>query len=127
MHNQRANRKRKGRVMIRIASTRISGHKRVPYGLTAIYGVGLSTAKYLCQKLEINPLWKIQDLTVDQLTQLTEAIPNLTGVALKRQKQRRKEELKLLNCYRGLRLAKGLPVRGQKTKHNAKTARKRLS
>ena len=113
--------------MIRIASTRISGHKRVPYGLTAIYGVGLSTAKYLCQKLEINPLWKIQDLTVDQLTQLTEAIPNLTGVALKRQKQRRKEELKLLNCYRGLRLAKGLPVRGQKTKHNAKTARKRLS
>src|SRR5437763_14056922 len=117
--------------MARISGVNIPLNKRVEIGLTYIYGVGRSTSNQLLAQLGIEPDRKVRDLTEDEVIRLRELIDNDLTVEgdLRRERSQNIKRLQEIGCYRGLRHRRGLPVRGQNTKTNARTRKgpKRMS
>ena len=108
--------------MARIAGINIPLNKRAEIGLTYIYGVGRSTANEVLPKTNIEPDRKVRDLTEDEVSRLREAIDDLTVEGdLRRERSQNIKRLMEIGCYRGMRHRRGLPVRGQNTKTNART------
>ena len=108
--------------MARIAGINIPLNKRAEIGLTYIYGVGRPTANEVLRKTNIEPDRKVRDLTEDEVSRLREAIDDLTVEGdLRRERSQNIKRLMEIGCYRGMRHRRGLPVRGQKTKTNART------
>jgi len=108
--------------MARIAGINIPNHQHAGIALTAIYGIGRSRATTICVAAGIEPNRKIKDLTDAEMDRLREGITRLTVEGdLRREMQMSVKRLIDLNCYRGSRHRKGLPVRGQRTKTNART------
>lgn len=109
--------------MARIAGVDIPRNKRVEISLTYIFGVGRKTAQKLLDQLSIDRSIRTQDLTEDQVNTLRRAIDGSLTVEgdLRRQVAGNIKRLMDLGCYRGLRHRRGLPVRGQRTKTNART------
>ena len=117
--------------MARIAGVNIPLNKRVEIGLTYIYGVGQPTSKKLLAELAIDPNTYVRDLTEDEISRLRDIIDSDLMVEgdLRRERSQNIKRLMEIGCYRGLRHRRGLPVRGQKTKTNARTRKgpKRMS
>ena len=108
--------------MARIAGINIPLNKRAEIGLTYIYGVGRPTANEILAQTGIEPDRKVRDLTEDEIAKLREAIDDLTVEGdLRRERSQNIKRLMEIGCYRGLRHRRGLPVRGQNTKTNART------
>jgi small subunit ribosomal protein S13 len=108
--------------MARIAGINIPNHQHAGIALTAIYGVGRSRATAICVAAGIEPTRKIKDLTDAETDRLRESITRLTVEGdLRREVQMSIKRLIDLGCYRGSRHRKGLPVRGQRTRTNART------
>jgi small subunit ribosomal protein S13 len=107
----------------RIAGVNIPLNKRVEIGLTYIYGVGRPTSNEILKKLDIDPNRYVRDLTDGEITKLRDAIDNEHVVEgdLRRERSQSVKRLMEIGCYRGLRHRRGLPVRGQNTKTNART------
>jgi small subunit ribosomal protein S13 len=109
--------------MARISGVNIPLNKRVEIGLTYIYGVGRPTANKILAQVGIEPDRKVRDLTEEEVVKLREAIdsgPTVEG-DLRREVSQNIKRLQEIGCYRGLRHRRGLPVRGQNTKTNART------
>lgn len=109
--------------MARIAGVDLPREKRVEIGLTYIYGIGRVTSNQILEATGINPDIRVKDLTEDQVAAIREYIENHVTVEgdLRRQVFLDIKRLKDIGCYRGVRHRKGLPVRGQSTKQNART------
>jgi len=108
--------------MARIAGVNIPDNKHAVISLTYIYGVGNTTAKKLCDDTGVSPTAKIKDLSEEQLDSLRNEITKLSVEGdLRREVQMNIKRLKDLGCFRGLRHRHSLPVRGQRTKTNART------
>ena len=108
--------------MARIAGINIPLNKRAEIGLTYIYCVGRPTANEILKKTGIEPDRKVRDLTEDEVSKLREAIDDLTVEGdLRRERSQSIKRLMEIGCYRGMRHRRGLPVRGQNTKTNART------
>ena len=109
--------------MARIAGVDLPREKRVEIGLTYIYGIGLKTSQKLLKENNINPDTRVKDLTEEEVNKLREAISENYTVEgeLKTQISLDIKRLMEIGCYRGVRHRKGLPVRGQNTKNNART------
>jgi small subunit ribosomal protein S13 len=108
--------------MARIAGINIPLNKRAEIGLTYIYGVGRPTANEILKKTGIEPDRKVRDLTEDEVSKLRDAIDDITVEGdLRRERSQNIKRLMEIGCYRGLRHRRGLPVRGQNTKTNART------
>ena len=109
--------------MARISGVNIPLNKRVEIGLTYIYGIGRSTSNELLAKAGIEPDRKVRDLTEDEVVQLRDLIDGDLMVEgdLRRERSQNVKRLQEIGCYRGLRHRRGLPVRGQNTKTNART------
>ncbi|HTP94835.1 MAG TPA: 30S ribosomal protein S13 [Burkholderiales bacterium] len=108
--------------MARIAGINIPNHQHAGIALTAIYGIGRSRASAICVAAGIEPNRKIKDLTDAEMERLREGITRLTVEGdLRREVQMSIKRLIDLSCYRGSRHRKGLPVRGQRTRTNART------
>jgi small subunit ribosomal protein S13 len=107
----------------RIAGINIPLNKRVEVGLTYIYGIGRSTSNQLLAEVGIEPDRKVRDLTDDEVVKLRDAIERNVTVEgdLRRERSQNVKRLMEIGCYRGLRHRRGLPVRGQRTKTNART------
>lgn len=110
---------------IRIAGVTIPNDKRVEIALTYIYGIGLSKSQGILKLAKVSPDTRVKDLTDDQANKLRELIEKQNKVEgdLKRDVFANVKRLKEIGSYRGLRHAKGLPVRGQRTKTNNRTVR----
>ena len=117
--------------MARIAGINIPLNKRVEIGLTYIYGIGRPTSNELLAELGISPDTYVRDLTEDEVGRLRDRIDAELVVEgdLRRERSQNVKRLMEIGCYRGLRHRRGLPVRGQKTKTNARTRKgpKRMS
>jgi small subunit ribosomal protein S13 len=109
--------------MARIAGINIPLNKRVEIGLTYIYGIGRPTANDLLTQSKVNPDTYVRDLTDDEVSRLRELIDNDVVVEgdLRRERSQSIKRLMEIGCYRGMRHRRGLPVRGQNTKTNART------
>jgi small subunit ribosomal protein S13 len=107
----------------RIAGINIPLNKRVEVGLTYVYGIGRSTSNQLLAEVGIEPDRKVRDLTDDEVVKLRDAIERQVMVEgdLRRERSQNVKRLMEIGCYRGLRHRRGLPVRGQRTKTNART------
>jgi small subunit ribosomal protein S13 len=117
--------------MARIAGVNIPLNKRVEIGMTYVYGIGRSTSNEMLNKLGISPDTYVRDLTEDEVSKLRDLIDTDYVVEgdLRRERSQNIKRLMEIGCYRGLRHRRGLPVRGQKTKTNARTRKgpKRMS
>ena len=117
--------------MARIAGVNIPLNKRVEVGLTYIYGVGRSTSNQLLAQLGISPDTYVRDLTEDEVAKLRDSIDNDLTVEgdLRRERSQNVKRLMEIGSYRGMRHRRGLPVRGQNTKTNARSRKgpKRMS
>ena len=109
--------------MARIAGVDIPNNKRVEIALTYIYGIGLKTSKDILAKTGVNPDTRAKDLTENEIARLRDEIVANYHVEgdLRREVALNIKRLVEVNCYRGTRHRKGLPVRGQRTKTNART------
>lgn len=109
--------------MARIAGTDLPNAKRVEVGLTYIYGVGINKSREILKFTGINPDTRVKDLTEDDIAKIRDYIDkNLTVEGdLRREVALNIKRLVEIGCYRGVRHRKGLPVRGQRTKTNART------
>ena len=109
--------------MARISGVNIPLNKRVEIGLTYIYGIGRPTSNKLLSEVGIEPDRKVRDLTEEEVVKLRDAIDTELVVEgdLRRERSQNIKRLQEIGCYRGLRHRRGLPVRGQKTKTNART------
>ena len=109
--------------MARIAGVDIPNNKRIEIALTYIYGVGRKSANDILVKTGINPDTRAKDLTDDDVAKLRDVIENDYTVEgdLRREVALNIKRMVEINCYRGIRHRKGLPVRGQRTKTNART------
>ena len=108
--------------MARIAGIDLPKDKRIEIGLTYIYGIGRKSAKDILAQTGINPDTRVKDLTDAEEQKLRDAIDNYTVEGdLRRQTALDIKRLTEIGCYRGLRHRKGLPVRGQRIKTNART------
>lgn len=109
--------------MARIAGVDIPNNKRIEIALTYIYGIGQTSATKICEKTGINPDTRAKDLTEDEVAKLRDEIEENYTVEgdLRRDVALNIKRLVEINCYRGIRHRKGLPVRGQRTKTNART------
>jgi len=108
--------------MARIAGINIPEHKHAEIALTAIYGIGRKTANDLCAMTNIDPSRKVSTLTEEELEALRSEIAKMTVEGdLRRHVTMNIKRLMDLRCYRGIRHRKGLPLRGQRTKTNART------
>jgi small subunit ribosomal protein S13 len=109
--------------MARIAGINLPLNKRVEIGLTYIYGIGQSTSNQVLAELGVSPDTYVRDLTDDEVVKLREAIDRSLAVEgdLRRERSQDVKRLQEIGSYRGLRHRRGLPVRGQNTKTNART------
>ncbi|ADU52348.1 MULTISPECIES: 30S ribosomal protein S13 [Thermaerobacter] len=109
--------------MARIAGVDLPRDKRVEYALPYIYGIGLSRSREILAKAQVNPDTRVRDLTEDEINRLRAIIERDYKVEgeLRSEVQRNIKRLMDIGCYRGLRHRRGLPVRGQRTKTNART------
>lgn len=109
--------------MARIAGVDLPSNKRVEIGLTYIFGIGIATAQSVCQESKISPDKRVKDLTDDEISSLRKAIESRTKVEgeLRAEIAMNIKRLMDIGCYRGIRHRRGLPVRGQNTKNNART------
>ena len=109
--------------MARIAGVNLPLNKRSEIGLTYIFGIGRSTANKLLAEVGVSPDTYVRDLTEDEVSRLRDAIDTDVTVEgdLRRERSQDIKRLQEIACYRGLRHRRGLPVRGQKTKTNART------
>jgi small subunit ribosomal protein S13 len=109
--------------MARIAGINIPLNKRVEVGLTYVYGIGPSSARKLLKDTGISPDTYVRDLTDDEVVKLRDAIEQNLMVEgdLRRERSQNVKRLMEIGCYRGLRHRRGMPVRGQRTKTNART------
>ena len=108
--------------MARISGVNVPLNKRVEIGLTYIYGVGRSTSQELLDKTGIDRNTYVRDLTEDEISKLRDAVEDLTVEGdLRRETNQNLKRLMEIGCYRGIRHRRNLPVRGQKTKTNART------
>ena len=109
--------------MARISGVDLPREKRIEIGLTYIYGIGRTSATRILKEANVNPDTRVRDLTDDVVKRLSEVI-NETQVVegdLRREVALNIKRLQEIGCYRGIRHRRGLPVRGQKTKTNART------
>ncbi|AYA99079.1 30S ribosomal protein S13 [Lachnoanaerobaculum umeaense] len=109
--------------MARIAGVDLPREKRVEIGLTYIYGIGLTSSKRILKAAGVNPDTRVKDLTDDEVKELAQVISDTQMVEgdLRREIAMNIKRLQEIGCYRGIRHRKNLPVRGQKTKTNART------
>jgi len=108
--------------MARIAGINISDHKHAVIALTAIYGIGRTTANEICNEVNIKPDVKIRELTEEQLESIRNVVSKMTVEGdLRREVTMNIKRLKDLGCFRGIRHRRGLPLRGQRTQTNART------
>ncbi len=109
--------------MARIAGVDLPREKRVEIGLTYVYGIGRSSADKILAKTGINPDTRVKDLTEEEVSKLRDVIDHEYVVEgdLRRETALNIKRLIEVGCYRGVRHRKGLPVRGQNTKNNART------
>ncbi len=109
--------------MARIAGIEIPDRKRVEVGLTYIFGIGRTTSREILRLVRVDGNMKIKDLSTDDLTRIRKYIESEMAVEgdLKKQINQDIKRLMDINCYRGRRHKRGLPVRGQRTKTNART------
>ncbi len=108
--------------MARISGVNIPLNKRVEIGLTYIYGIGRSTSNEILEKVGVSPDTYVRDLTEDEISKLRDAVEDLTVEGdLRRERSQAIKRLMEIGSYRGIRHRRGLPVRGQKTKTNART------
>lgn len=107
--------------MARIAGVNIPVNKRVEIGLTYIFGIGQSTARRILTEAGVDPDTHVKDLTEDEVMKLREAVENREVEGdLRRERSQNVKRLMEIGSYRGLRHRRGLPVRGQRTKTNAR-------
>jgi small subunit ribosomal protein S13 len=107
--------------LARIAGVNIPTNKRVEVGLTYVYGVGRSTAQKILAEAGISPDTYVKDLTEDEVVKLREAVDSVNVEGdLRRERSQNVKRLTEIGSYRGLRHRRGLPVRGQRTKTNAR-------
>ena len=108
--------------MARIVGINIPDHKCSEVALTAVYGIGRHTAKNICDKLGIKGITKIKELSDAELEKIRVEIGNYSVEGdLRREINLNIKRLRDLNCYRGMRHRRGLPLRGQRTRTNART------
>ena len=109
--------------MARIAGVDLPREKRVEIGLTYIYGIGRASSVKILEKANVNPDTRVRDLTDEEVGRIRDAIDETVTVEgdLRREIAMNIKRLQETGCYRGVRHRKGLPVRGQKTKTNART------
>ncbi len=110
--------------MARIAGVDLPREKRIEIGLTYIYGIGRVTSNKILADAGVNPDTRVRDITDDEVKNITESIEKLGVMVegdLRREIALNIKRLQEIGCYRGIRHRKGLPVRGQKTKTNART------
>jgi small subunit ribosomal protein S13 len=108
--------------MARIAGINIPTNKHIVIGLQSIFGIGETRSKQICQTLKLDPSTKVSDLTEDQLESIRTTISQFEVEGdLRREIAMNIKRLRDLGCYRGIRHRKGLPLRGQRTKTNART------
>ena len=111
--------------MARIAGVDLPREKRVEIGLTYIYGIGVTSSNRILSQAGVDPNTRVKDLTDDEVKKIAEVIAETQVVEgdLRRQIAMDIKRLTEIGCYRGIRHRKGLPVRGQKTKTNARTCK----
>ncbi|HEV2526843.1 MAG TPA: 30S ribosomal protein S13 [Thermomicrobiales bacterium] len=111
--------------MARIAGIDIPREKRIEIALTYIYGIGLHTSQQLLERTGVSPDRRVRDMTDDEINRLRDIIDREVRVEgdLRREVQLNIKRLMDIGCYRGIRHRRGLPVRGQRTKTNARTRR----
>ena len=108
--------------MARIAGVNIPNHQHAEIALTAIYGIGRARSKAICVAANVSPTTKIKDLSDSDMDRLREQVGRFTVEGdLRREVSMNIKRLMDLGCYRGLRHRRGLPVRGQRTRTNART------
>ena len=117
--------------MARISGVDLPREKRIEIGLTYIYGIGLPSSQRILKEANVNPDTRVRDLTDDEVKRISEIINDSQMVEgdLRRETSLNIKRLQEIGCYRGIRHRRGLPVRGQKTKTNARTRKgpKRLA
>jgi len=109
--------------MARIAGVDLPNNKRIEVGLTYIYGIGPSTSKKILAESKVDPDKRVKDLADEEINDLRKAIEKITKVEgdLRTEVAMNIKRLMDIGCYRGVRHRRGLPVRGQNTKNNART------
>ena len=108
--------------MARIAGINIPTDKHILIGLQSIFGIGKTRSKIICQTLKLEPSTKVSELTEDQLESIRVAVSSYEVEGdLRREVAMNIKRLRDLGCYRGIRHRKSLPLRGQRTKTNART------
>ncbi len=109
--------------MARISGVDLPREKRIEIGLTYVYGIGVPSSRRILKEANVNPDTRVRDLTDDEVRKIQEVINNSQVVEgdLRRDVALNIKRLQEIGCYRGIRHRKGLPVRGQKTKTNART------
>jgi len=108
--------------MARIAGINIPTNKHILIALQSIFGIGQSRSKLICETLKLNPSTKVSELTEDQLESIRAAVSKFEVEGdLRREVAMNIKRLRDLGCYRGIRHRKSLPLRGQRTKTNART------
>ena len=109
--------------MARISGVDLPREKRVEIGLTYVYGIGRVSSNRILKEANVNPDTRVRDLTDEEVARITAAVNETQTVEgdLRREIAMNIKRLQEIGCYRGIRHRKGLPVRGQKTKTNART------
>ncbi len=110
--------------MARIAGVDLPREKRIEIGLTYVYGIGRSTSNKILKEAGVNPDTRVRDVTDEEVKKISEALEKLNVMVegdLRREVALNIKRLQEIGCYRGIRHRKGLPVRGQNTKNNART------
>jgi len=109
--------------MPRVSGVDIPNDKPTVISLQYIYGIGATSARKICEKLDLAPMTRAKELTEDELSKIASLLANdyVIEGQLRRQIQQNIVRLRDINSYRGLRHRRGLPVRGQRTKTNART------
>ena len=110
--------------MARIAGVDLPREKRIEIGLTYVYGIGRATSNKILAEAGVNPDTRVRDVTDDEVKKISEVIEKLNVMVegdLRREIALNIKRLQDIGCYRGIRHRKGLPVRGQNTKNNART------
>ncbi|MDR3330226.1 MAG: 30S ribosomal protein S13 [Mycoplasmataceae bacterium] len=108
--------------MARLLGVDIPNNKKVPFALTAIFGIGISTGRKIVKAAKVDPEKRVSELTEQELAAIREVAIKLTTEGdLRRDVAMNIKRLIEINCYRGIRHRRGLPTRGQRTKSNART------
>lgn len=110
--------------MARIAGVDLPREKRIEIGLTYVYGIGRSTSNKILKEAGVNPDTRVRDITDEEVKKISEALEKMNVMVegdLRREVALNIKRLQEIGCYRGIRHRKGLPVRGQNTKNNART------